>query len=90
MSLAGSSLQGTTAMCANSLMMSFSRRKYSTAKVVAYAELAAERPFSTVPHAMLVYLYNLRIIMNAKLTDSKMIVLYAWKDYFRLGMPHKS
>ena len=57
---------------------------------MAYAELAAERPFSTVAHAMLVYLYNLRIIMNAKLTDSKMIVLYAWKDYFRLGMPHKS
>lgn len=68
-----------SAQFASSLTMSTSKRRFTTAKSVEYAELVAKRTRSIATHVDAVCLLLWKTIMNARLQDWMMIVQCAWR-----------
>jgi hypothetical protein len=76
--LAGSNLRGITVMCANSSMMSLSKRRSFTVISVEFAELVEENSLIIVMFAICAWALVEKEIINAKQTDFKMTVQSAW------------
>lgn len=86
MTLAESNLPGITVMCANSSMMSLSKRRSFTVISVEFAELVEENSLIIVMLAICAWALVQKEIINVKLTGFKMTVQSAWNKCLARAM----